>query len=228
MLTKQQITTEVEKVGYKLVDSSNYKNLSSFIEVECGNGHVSVTTVAQLRKTDVCSACTREIVKMEEYPPKKKGYRVVSIDQATNNAGIAVFDDGNLVYASQRSFYGELSTRYVDFASFLVYEVIRGWEPDELVFEDIQYQNNVMTFKVLGGLLGVCMMLAESNKIPHTEHLNKVWQSEFYIQGKNRNEQKRSAIAKVKELFGIDVNDDIADAILLGYYRVLQKGRVLF
>lgn len=228
MLSQKQITTEVEKAGYKLVDASNYKNLSSFIEVECSKGHTIVTTVADLRKSTICPECTKQIVKLEEYPPKKTGYRLVSIDQATNDAGIAVFDDGNLVYASKRAFYGDLVTRYVDFAKFLVHEVINNWKPDELVFEDIQYQHNVMTFKVLGGLWGVCVMLAETNKIPHDTIANKVWQSTFNIKGTTRHQQKQAAIAKVEELFGIKVNNDIADAVLLGYHKVLQKGQVLF
>lgn len=228
MLNQEQINNEVEKAGYKLVDASNYKNLSSFIEVECDKGHSVITSVDQLRKSVFCPECTKQIVKLEEYPPPKKGYRIVSIDQATNDAGIAVFDDGNLVYASSRAFFGDLATRYVDFAKFLVHEVINNWKPDELVFEDIQYQHNVKTFKVLGGLWGICIMLAETNKIPHTTFLNKTWQASFDIRGKTRHQQKQAGIDKVERLFGIRVNDDIADAILLGYHKVLEKGKVLF
>lgn len=210
------------------MDASSYKNLSSFIEVECENGHQYVTSIERLRKTTVCPECTKEIVKLSATPPPKKGYRIVALDQATNVAGISIFDDGNLVYASQRTFYGDLGVRYADFAAFLAYEVIKNWEPDELVFEDIQYQNNVVTFKTLSGLLGICIMLAETAKIPHTEIFNMTWQSEFYIQGKTRHQQKQNTIKKVKELFNLDVNDDIADSVLLGYYRVIQKGKTLF
>ena len=160
--------------------------------------------------------------------PEKKGYRIVAIDQATNVAGIAVFEDGELIYAGQRTFYGDLGTRYKDFASFLVKEVISGWEPDELVFEDIQYQNNVVTFKTLAGLLGICTLLSETAGVKYTIIFNKVWQSSFYIKGKDRHAQKKNAIAKVQEYFNLSVNDDIADAILLGYYHVLEQGKVLF
>lgn len=228
MLNQQQIKTEVEKARHKVVDASNYKNLSSFIEVECENGHRYTSSVERLRKTSVCSMCTKDIVKLSENAPPKKGYRIVSIDQATNNAGVSIFDDGNLVYASQRSFFGDLNTRYVDFAQFLVHEVFNQWKPDEMVFEDIQFQNHIITFKTLAGLLGICTMLSESNKIPFSVMPNKVWQSEFYIKGKDRNTQKRATMDKVKELFNIEVNDDIADSVLMGYYRVIEKGRTLF
>lgn len=40
------------------------------------------------------------------------------------------------------------------------------------------------------------------------------------INGKTRVQQKVQAIEKVKEMYGIDVNDDVAEAILLGKYAV--------
>lgn len=228
MLKTEEIAREVEKAGHKLVSADNYKNLSSFITVQCKHGHNYVTSVEQLRKTTVCPECTKNIVKLEGYPPPKKGYRIVALDQATNIAGLAVYDNGELVYTSTRSFYGDLPQRYVDFSYFLTKEVFGEWEPDEIVFEDIQYQNNVKTFKTLGGLLGICIMLSEANKIPHMEVLNTVWQSQFYIKGANRAQQKNNAIKKVEELFGIRVSEDEADAILLGYYRVLTRTVKLF
>jgi hypothetical protein len=36
------------------------------------------------------------------------------------------------------------------------------------------------------------------------------------IAGKDRNTQKKNVIAKVQQLFGIKVTDDMADAILIG------------
>lgn len=37
---------------------------------------------------------------------------------------------------------------------------------------------------------------------------------------KTRQEQKKQSMAKVKEMYNIVVNDDIAEAILLGKYAV--------
>ena len=52
---------------------------------------------------------------------------------------------------------------------------------------------------------------------------NKVWQSKYMIAGKDRVTQKNNVIKKVKMLFGVDVSDDIADAILIGKYAVDMK-----
>lgn len=228
MLSKQQITLEVEKAKHKLVSSEGYKNLSSPIEVECERGHVYTSTVESLRKTTVCPNCSREIVNLSGYPPTKKGHRVVSLDQATNVTGISVYDDGQLVFVGQKKFFGELGTRYKDFSLFLIKEVVQQWKPDELVFEDIQYQNNALTHKVLGGLLGICILVAELHDVKYHTVLNGVWQSKFNIKGRGRAEQKRNTVKKAKELFNLDLNDDIADSVLLGYYIVLEKGKKLF
>lgn len=228
MLSKEQITSEVQAAKHKLVSSDNYKNLSSWIVVECARGHQYESSIESLRKSHVCPQCSREIVNVQGYPPKKKGHRIVAIDQATHVAGVSVFDDGELVYANTRSFVGTLEERYVDFAIFLTQEVIQNWEVDYLVFEDIQYQHNVQTFKVLGGLLGICILYATANKIPYSVILNKVWQSTFDIKGKDRNTQERNAKAKVYDLFGIDAPIDVADAILLGYHHLLKEGIPLF
>lgn len=228
MLSKEQIQIEVEKASHKLVNSDGYKNLKSPIEVECSRGHTYVTSVDALRRSTVCPSCSREIVKLEGYPPPKRGHRVVSIDQATNVSGISVFDDGELVYVGQRIFNGELGQRYASFSSFLSKEVIGQWKPDELIFEDIQYQNNVITFKVLAGLLGICTLLAELGKVKYTIIPNKVWQSRFDIRGTTRVQQKRATMDKVKEHFNLNVNDDIADSIMLGYYHILNTGHKLF
>lgn len=40
------------------------------------------------------------------------------------------------------------------------------------------------------------------------------------MKGKTRITQKQQAIALVKEMYGVDVNDDVAEAILLGKYSV--------
>lgn len=43
------------------------------------------------------------------------------------------------------------------------------------------------------------------------------------IGGKDRISQKRNVVKKVKELFGIDVSDDIADAILIGKWGSIER-----
>jgi Holliday junction resolvasome RuvABC endonuclease subunit len=49
---------------------------------------------------------------------------------------------------------------------FLDQVLIGTWNPDYIIFEDIQLEhNNVMTFKVLAQLLGVCEVEAIKHNI---------------------------------------------------------------
>lgn len=222
-LSKAQIQSEVEAAGFKLVSADNYKNLSSDIHVSCSLNHRFVTTVDDIRKKARCPQCSRLGVNLNDEVPEKKGYRIIALDQASNVFALSIWEDGKLIHARNERLLGEYPERLVKLYRYLTQVVIGRWQPDELVFEDIQYQNNAITHKVLGGVLGVCIIAAELNKIPHQEILNKVWQAEFNIKGSNRAQQKKNTIATVDTLFNIATNDDIADSILLGYYWVLKR-----
>lgn len=222
-LSKQQIELEVTEKGLKLVSAADYKNLESTIIVECDKGHVFTTTLSDVRKGKICSQCSRQGVNLKEGVPTKTGYRIIALDQASNLIGVSIWDNGKLVYARRVQLTGEVEQRYEQLFTFLTKEVIPQWRPDELVFEDIQYQNNAITHKILGGVLGICKLAATLYKIPHEVVLNKVWQSDFNIKGVSRTEQKNNTIATVEELFNVVTNDDIADSILLGYYIVRKR-----
>jgi hypothetical protein len=51
---------------------------------------------------------------------------------------------------------------------FLNEVVIKTWLPDEIIFEDIQLEhNNVLTFKTLSELLGICIINAIKNNVQY-------------------------------------------------------------
>ena len=72
-------------------------------------------------------------------------------------------------------------------------------------------------------ILGITLEILQEKDIPHTSILNKKWQSMFSIAGSNRISQKKNVMERVKEYFGIEVSDDVADAILIGLYAVRQE-----
>lgn len=67
-------------------------------------------------------------------------------------------------------------------------------------------------------LSGVAQTCARKASIEFDVVLPKVWRAGVGINGKNRAEEKALAKAKVKELFNIDANEDMAEAILIGKY----------
>ena len=51
-----------------------------------------------------------------------------------------------------------------------------------------------------------------------------VWRRYANTAGKDRRTEKMLSVAKVKELYNIDVGDDVAEAILIGRYAVRRIG----
>ena len=74
-------------------------------------------------------------------------------------------------------------------------------------------------------LLGILQELLNSKEIPFECVSPNVWRKIAGTNGKNRNEEKKLSIVKVKEKYNISVSNDVAEAILIGYYgaRVHKK-----
>lgn len=223
-LTPADLLAIAEEKNLAILNITNYKNLQSDIEFkccECGKTFVSNFDTVR-NKNFTCPMCVKQEVKYSYKPPKKSGYRVMGCDQATQHFGISVFDDGKLVYYDCIEFKGELDWRYSQIYDFMD-AALKAWEPDYVMIEDIQLQQGSAiggynAFKTLGGLLGIMKAVLRKNNVKYNEVLNKVWQAKFMIGGKDRVSQKKNVIAKVKSMFGIEVSDDVADAILIGKY----------
>lgn len=115
-----------------------------------------------------------------------------------------------------------------------VLDLIEEYAPDEIIFEDIQLQgnviNNVDTFKKLAEVFGIIYELATEIEIPNSSVLASTWKSAIGIGGKYRPEQKRNAQAWVKETYGLSVSEDEADAVCIGAYASgirKPKGKVV-
>ena len=228
-LSLEELISLAEEKNLVALNLVEYKNLQSEIQFKCCEcGKTFISNFDTIRnKNFSCPGCEHQEVKYTHKPPKKSGYRVIGCDQATQHFGISVFDDGKLVYYDCIEFKGELDHRYSQIYDFMD-SVVKMWEPDYVVIEDIQLQQGTAiggynAFKVLGGLLGVMKAVLRKNNVKYAEVLNKVWQAKFMIGGKDRTTQKKNVVNKVKSMFGIEVTDDVADAILIGKYGCAEK-----
>ena len=153
--------------------------------------------------------------------------RTLALDQASRVTGWAVFDDGELYN------YGKFSATQTDVGDRLhfirkeVIGLIEKFDIDEVVFEDIQLQNNitqnVQTFKVLAEVYGLIDQMASELKIPHRSYLASSWKSQLGIKGKDRAEQKRNAQKYVMNTYGVKCTQDEADAICIGDCAVKRE-----
>lgn len=153
--------------------------------------------------------------------------RLLALDQASKVTGWAIFEDDEL------KSYGKISlddsntdTRLVQLRQS-IQTLIVDYNIDEVIFEDIQQQNNVannvQTFKVLAEVYGVVSELLQENHIPHSTVLASSWKSTLGIKGRTRAEQKKNAQLYVEQNYGVHVIQDIADAICIGTHHIKQN-----
>lgn len=224
MYSRNEVIDILGSKGFTTTNIEEYKNLDTVLHLKCSNGHELDASLKTVRNPNFkCPLCEGHSsigsAVSSIAPPIKSGYRIVAIDNASNNAGISVFDDGKLVFYKLYHFDGETIDRLCDNRTLLE-DIAINWTPDLVVLEDIQYQNNIMTFKTLAMLLGNSLVCMRLHNVRTETVLSKVWRSHFIINGKTRLQEKKQAIDKVQEMYNLTVNDDVAEAILLGKYAV--------
>lgn len=153
--------------------------------------------------------------------------RLLALDQASKVTGWAIFEDGEL------KTYGKISLddpntdiRLVQLRQG-IQTLVADYNIDEVIFEDIQQQNNVannvQTFKVLAEVYGVVSELLQEIQIPHSTVLAASWKSTLGIKGRTRAEQKKNAQLYVEQNYGIHVIQDIADAVCIGTHHIKKN-----
>jgi crossover junction endodeoxyribonuclease RuvC len=148
--------------------------------------------------------------------------KILAIDQATKVSGYSVFKDKNL------DTYGLLKVnkeeknpieRMKEMNDKII-ALIDNVIPDYIVFENVQFQNNYGTFQQLSQLQGVIMAFLFSKDIGFTIIEPTAWKSFCCIKGRKREEQKANTQKFVKDKYKIDVSEDEADAIGIGYWSI--------
>ena len=104
----------------------------------------------------------------------------------------------------------------------MILGLIEIYQPDEVAFEDIQFQpnvaDNVKTFKTLAEVFGVFQEVLNEINMDYSIVPSVTWKSALNIKGKQRAEQKRNAAKWVTQTYGIKPTQDECDAICIGAY----------
>lgn len=145
---------------------------------------------------------------------------LLSFDQSSRITGWAVFVDEELKDFGKFTFEdSDIGTRLFKIRSKVI-ELINQYHPDEIVFEDIQQQNNVtnnvQTFKILAEVYGVISELLTELQIPYSTTLASSWKSTLGIKGRTRPEQKKNAQQYVMDKFKVKPTQDECDAVCIG------------
>lgn len=152
--------------------------------------------------------------------------KLLALDQSSRITGYAIFENAKLIH------YGKFSVDDDDIGVRLlkirqnVHNLIEKYDINELVFEDIQLQNNVQnnvqTFKTLAEVFGVIYELATELDLQNSTVLASSWKSTLKVRGKDRPEQKRNAQALIEKTFNVKPTQDECDAICIGLHHILH------
>ena len=86
-LKYDDIKKEVEECGWQLL-STTYTNLKTDMTFKCPNGHSNYYSLEKWRHGHVCSICENNpLANVNTKPVKKKGYRILALDQASITSG---------------------------------------------------------------------------------------------------------------------------------------------
>ena len=143
--------------------------------------------------------------------------KILSLDLSTKSSGWAVFENDNLIdYGCITSSSTDLIKR-IQIMTNGIKEILEKYEINKIIAEEVRPQGgfgagNIQTHRALMWLQAAIAFILYDNFKKLT--LDFIYPSSW------RESQKELDIQFVKEKFNIDVNDDIADAIGIGYAQV--------
>lgn len=164
--------------------------------------------------------------------------KLLSFDQSTRLTAYAVFEDGELKkHDLIKIKTKDADKRFVEMCS-AVFKVISEVTPDVVVCENVSLQTNAAVLTSLARLLGAIVGWCIFDNIVYDTYYASQWRRILgFTSDKNcdsdenspkkkcdRTYYKEKAIAFIKDKFGIDEGDDVAEAICIGLAYLKDKG----
>lgn len=153
----------------------------------------------------------------------------LALDQAVKTTGYAIFEDEKLVAYDNFTISSSkpIEQRLQMFIQKLN-EIANGYGVQEIIFEDIQYQNNAETYRKLAYIQAAIIIWCYNRDFKFTilkpSHWRATLKSEYgFGFGRAREEQKRKAVEFCSEFMGVEATSDEADAICLGKAGLIEK-----
>lgn len=144
---------------------------------------------------------------------------IVGIDGSTNSTGIAVMEDGELKFHTLIDLHKEKNAmKRIQNMLLKICEILDQYKIDAIYMEKSVLKSNVDTVQKLANLAGGIMLYCAKNNIEFNHPVPTEWRAKIGIKQSRsvkRDVLKAEAILSVKKEYGLDVNDDIAEAILL-------------
>lgn len=146
--------------------------------------------------------------------------KILALDQASAKTGLAIFEDTelkkyNMIDLSKEK---DVEQRFKLMCE-KINNVITTVKPSHIVFEDVSLQTNPATLILLSQIQGAIIQTCLINNIPYDIYKPSNWRKVIGINGGKgikRAEYKKRALDYVIHTYGINTNEDIAEAICIG------------
>ena len=157
---------------------------------------------------------------------------ILALDQSTRISGWSVFEDKELKdFGHWTETSDSIGKRILNISNHIK-NLINKYDPDLVVFENIQLQNRnigVDTFQKLAWVQGAIISVLEEWDVEYKIIYASEWRKSCdFLKGndKHRNEQKKIAQQWVKDTYNLKCTQDEADAICIGVHATLQSEEV--
>ena len=150
-----------------------------------------------------------------------EGTKTVSIDSSSRKTGMALFIDGKLdMYELiDLSTNKEPTETRINVMGKNILLLLSHWQPEIVYIEEPQGHGcNLKLVNILCQIIGIVRGWCIDHKAYFEIVHPSVWRKYLGMSqgGKKREELKSESMRIVKEKYGIEVNDDMADAINIG------------
>ena len=147
----------------------------------------------------------------------------MGLDPSSKSTGLAIFDNDKLIHyecitAGSANLYNRIDKMISELERIITQYKIQYVYIEDVYPEDVRH--NIQVFKALTYLQGFILHLLNKHNIRYTFFTASEWRSKCGIhtgRGIKRESLKLKDIEFVKNQFYINVNDDVADAIGIGF-----------
>ena len=143
--------------------------------------------------------------------------RLIAFDQSTRATGFCIMEMGSGDIIESGVIIPNKNDETIDRIIYTIkrcLHLVRTHEVTFVFIEGVQNQRNPRVFEILAKLAGSLeIMLYESGYLVNVVKASE-WRKRVGIKGRKRADVKKEAIDMVKEIYGIEVSEDEAEAVL--------------
>jgi len=153
---------------------------------------------------------------------------LLALDLSSKSSGWAIFNDTMLIDSGCVASSSTDLLKRINIMRDGLKEVVEKYKPDKVIAEEVRPENGMQNLKTHRALMwtqaAIALMLYDYNKKLEMELIYpSSWRAAIGIKtgrGIKRATLKEKDIQFVKENYNLNVNDDEADAICIGYSAV--------